>query len=274
MKTLRKLLGGKGVLIAGILIILFWLSVMVGVDLFTSMDPYDMVGMPLAAPDSKHFLGTDALGRDVFIRTLYGARYTVPVAVVVVGCSLIIGVLLGAIGGYFGGMVDNVIMRFLDVTLAFPPILLAMAIAATLGNSFINLAIALIAVTWPVYARLMRSNVLVVKNADHVMAAKAVGVKTWRRLFHYVMPLCWGPVLIYSTVGIGEIILLAAALSFIGLGSTPPTPEWGLMIAEGADQFYDWWIAFGPGVAILSIVIGFNLVGDGLRDLFDVKVDL
>jgi peptide/nickel transport system permease protein len=162
-------------------------------------------------------------------------------------------------------------MRLVDITLSFPPMLLAMAVAASLGPGLENAAIAMVIVWWPVYARLMRAQVLEVREREHVEAAIASGASSSRVLFKHILPLCWTPILISATMDLGQVILLAASLSFIGLGATPPTPEWGSMIAEGAVYFYNWWIAMGPGLAILTIVLGFNFIGDGLRDYFDPR---
>jgi peptide/nickel transport system permease protein len=162
-------------------------------------------------------------------------------------------------------------MRLVDVTLSFPPMLLAMAVAASLGPGLWNAAIAMVIVWWPVYARLMRAQVLEVREREHVEAAIASGATQTRVLTRHILPLCWTPVLISATMDLGQVILLAASLSFIGLGATPPTPEWGSMISDGAAQFYSWWVALGPGLAILTIVLGFNFIGDGLHDYFDPR---
>lgn len=255
----------------GFVMVLFWLVVTVMAPLLTPHDPFDMVGRRLQAPGWQHWLGTDALGRDVLSRTLHGARHSLPIAVVVVAMSVAIGATLGAISGYVGGFIGSAIMRLVDVTLSFPPMLLAMAVAASLGPGLENAAVAMVIVWWPVYARLMRAQVLEVREREHVEAAIASGAGRFRVLFRHILPLCWTPVLISATMDLGQVILLAASLSFIGLGATPPTPEWGSMISDGASQFYSWWVALGPGLAILTIVLGFNFIGDGLHDYFDPK---
>lgn len=257
--------------IIGIAIIAFWVIVAVTVPLWAPYDPLMIAGRRLQPPSMAHWLGTDALGRDVLVRTLYGARYSLPIAVIVVAVAVAIGSTLGAIAGYLGGLIDSVIMRFVDVTLAFPPILLAMAVTAALGPGLDNAAIAMVAVSWPVYARLMRAQVLSLRGREHVEAAIAAGASRPRVLIRHILPLAWSPTLVNATMDLGQIVLLAASLSFIGLGALPPTPEWGQMISEGAVHFYSWWIAFGPGMAILSMVLGFSFVGDGLRDLFDPR---
>jgi peptide/nickel transport system permease protein len=257
--------------IAGIAIIAFWVIVALTVPLWSPYDPLMIAGRRLQPPSAAHWLGTDALGRDVLVRTLYGARFSLPIAVAVVAIAVAIGSALGAIAGYIGGFVESVVMRLVDVTLAFPPILLAMAVTASLGPGLEHAAIAMVAVTWPVYARLMRAQVLSLRGREHVEAAVASGASRTRVLVRHILPLAWSPTLVNATMDLGQIVLLAASLSFIGLGASPPTPEWGQMISEGAIHFYSWWIAFGPGLAILSMVLGFSFVGDGLRDLFDPR---
>lgn len=236
---------------------------------WTPYDPIGLAGRRLQPPSAAHWLGTDALGRDVLVRTLYGARYSLPIAAGVLAVAVSIGVTAGALAGFLGGVVDNVLMRFADITLAFPPVLLAMAIAASLGPGLVNTALALIIVWWPIYARLMRAQVLNVKKLDHVDAAIVSGVRPGRLLFRHIMPLCWSPIFVNMTMDVGQVILLAAGLSFIGLGAQPPTPEWGQMIAEGASNFYNWWIALGPGMAIFFVSLSANFLGDALRDLAD-----
>ena len=255
----------------GFAIVLFWLIGTVLAPMMTSYGALEMVGRRLQAPSWEHWLGTDALGRDVLSRTLHGARHSLPIAVVVVVLAVAIGAMLGAISGFVGGLAGGGIMRLVDVTLSFPPMLLAMAVAASLGPGLENAAVAMVIVWWPIYARLMRAQVLEVREREHVEAAVAAGASRFRVLYKHILPLCWTPVLISATMDLGQVILLAASLSFIGLGATPPTPEWGSMISDGAAQFYSWWVALGPGLAILTIVLGFNFIGDGLHDYFDPK---
>ncbi|MET3578180.1 peptide/nickel transport system permease protein [Mesorhizobium robiniae] len=258
------------VIIGGVIIIA-WFIILLTVQWWAPYDPTMLAGKRFTPPDAANWLGTDALGRDVFSRTLYGVRQSLPIALVVIVCSVLIGTALGAIAGFVGGLLDEAIMRFVDVTLSFPPILLAMAVTASLGPGLGNAAIAMVVVWWPIYARLMRAQVLSVREREHVEAAIASGASPPRILFKHILPLCWSPVIVNATMDFGQIVLLAASLSFIGLGAVPPTPEWGQMISEGALHFYRWWIAAGPGIAILSIVLGFNFLGDGLRDYLDPR---
>ena len=253
----------------GLAILVFWLLVLITISVLPLPDPLAMAGRRLQPPSFEFWLGTDALGRDVFSRTLWGAVYTIPIAFAVVLSAVAIGSFMGAIAGYSGRWADSVIMRAADVTLSFPPILLAMIVAATLGPGLSNAAVAMVIVWWPIYARLMRAQVLEVRTREHVEAAIAGGAGRMRVLRVHILPLCWTPTLINATMDFGQVALLAASLSFIGLGASPPTPEWGSMISEGAIRFYSWWIATGPGLAILSIVLATSFLGDGLRDIFD-----
>ena len=258
-------------LLAGALVILFWIVVAATINLWAPYDPLALAGRRLQPPSMAHWLGTDALGRDVLTRTLYGVQYSLPVALGVVISAVVIGSLLGGIAGFVGGFIGAAIMRLVDITLSFPPVLLAMAVAASLGPGLTNAGIAMVLVWWPVYARLMRGQVLEVREREHVEAAIAGGAGRARLLFTHILSLCWTPILINATMDFGQVVLLAASLSFIGLGATPPTPEWGSMVADGAIHFYQWWIAFGPGFAILTVVLGFNFLGDGLRDMLDPR---
>lgn len=253
------------------LVLVSLIAVALTIPWWTPYDPIALAGRRLQPPSAAHWLGTDALGRDVMVRTLFGARYSLPIAAAVLIVAMGIGVTVGALAGFLGGLVDNVLMRLADITLAFPPVLLAMAIAASLGPGLVNTALALIIVWWPIYARLMRAQVLNVKKLDHVDAAIVGGVKPARLLTHHIMPLCWSPIFVNMTMDVGQVILLAAGLSFIGLGAQPPTPEWGQMIAEGASNFYCWWIALGPGLAIFLVSLSSNFLGDGLRDYADPR---
>jgi peptide/nickel transport system permease protein len=258
-------------LVIGAAVILFWGVVAATIDLWAPYDPFALAGRRLQPPSLAHLLGTDALGRDVFTRTLYGVQHSLPVAVAVVASAVAIGSLLGGIAGFVGGLAGAAVMRLVDITLSFPPVLLAMAVAASLGPGLTNAAIAMVLVWWPVYARLMRGQVLEMREREHVEAAIAGGATRMRLLFTHILSLCWTPVLISATMDFGQVVLLAASLSFIGLGATPPTPEWGSMVSDGAIHFYQWWIAFGPGFAILTVVLGFNFLGDGLRDMLDPR---
>lgn len=257
--------------VLGLIVAVGWIVVALTIQWWAPYSPIAPSGVPLAGPSAAHLLGTDELGRDVLTRTLYGARESLPLAFAVVAGGVLIGTLAGGIAGFFGGWVDAVVMRIVDLTLAFPAILLAMVMTASLGPGLFHIGIALVIVWWPIYARLLRAQILTVKESPHVEAAVAAGVSRWRLFRVHILPLAFTPLLINATIDLGQVVLLASGLSFIGLGAVPPTPEWGLMINDATGFFYQWWVALGPGLAILTIVLGFSFVGDGLRDLFDVR---
>ncbi|MHB8778821.1 MAG: ABC transporter permease [Anaerolineales bacterium] len=257
----------------GLVIILFW-AVAATIAPFTSMrDPLaQTIGDRLKPPSSQYWFGTDELGRDVFSRVIYGARISLPIGFVVIMFAVMMGLLVGASAGYIGGTYDLLIMRLADITLAFPSIVLALAIAAVLGPSITNALIAMVLVWWPEYARLMRSQVLSVKHNEYVMAAIALGASRNRILMIHILPNTFAPILVKASLDAGSAILNIAALSFIGLGAVPPTPEWGAMISTGRYQFYSWWLTTFPGLAILMVVLGYNFLGEGVRDSFDPRM--
>jgi peptide/nickel transport system permease protein len=257
--------------ILGLIVFVGWLVIALTITLWSPYDPLATTGLPLLPPSAEHLLGTDALGRDVLARTLYGVRASLPLCFAVIAGGVLIGSLFGAVAGFFGGWVDAVLMRITDVVLAFPAILLAMVMTAALGPGLFHAGIAMVLVWWPIYARLLRAQILSVKEQAHVEAAVAAGAGRWRQLRIHILPLAITPTLVNATMDLGQVVLLAAGLSFIGLGATPPTPEWGLMINDGTIHFYQWWVALGPGLAILSLVLAFNFIGDGVRDLLDVR---
>ena len=227
----------------------------------------------LEPPSMDHFFGTDALGRDIFTRVVFGARMSIKIGVTVLVIALVLGVPLGLVAGYFGGRIDDIIMRISDIFLAFPSLLLPLIIAAALGPSITNAMIA-IAVAWfPWYVRIVRAQVLTVKEQLYVEAARSIGVSRFSILVKHVLPNSMAPVIIQASMDMGYTILTAAGLSFIGVGARPPTVEWGLMITDARAYFLDfWWTVTFPGLAIFVTVLAFNLVGDGLRDILDPKV--
>jgi peptide/nickel transport system permease protein len=257
--------------IVGGAVILAWVFVAVTIPLWAPHDPFQPAGERLQGPSWSQPFGTDNLGRDVLTRTLYGSRTALPIAAMVIVGSVLVGGVLGAIAGFTGSWVDAFLMRFADMTLAFPAILLAITVTAYLGRELHNIMIAIIVVAWPVYARLLRAQVLVVREMQFVEAANALGASRSRVLLRHILPSAITPILITATMDFGQVILLAAALSFIGLGAKPPTPEWGVMITDGSRFFYQWWIAAGPGLAILSVALAANFVGDGIRDGLDPR---
>jgi peptide/nickel transport system permease protein len=268
--AVRGALGSWPVRIGGG-VILAWVLIAITVPLWAWAGPTETVGPRLTSPNGQFLLGTDALGRDVLVRTFYGARDSIPTAAAVIVLTVLIGSVLGALAGYMGGWVESVVMRLSDIVLAFPQIFLAMAVAAAFGPGLRNTVVALVLVWWPIYARLLRGQVLTIKNREHVDGAVAVGVPRRRILRRHVLPLAITPVMINATMDFGQVVILTASLSFLGLGATPPSSEWGLMIDDGTRNFYQWWISLGPGLAIFSVVLAANFLGDGLRDHFDVK---
>jgi peptide/nickel transport system permease protein len=265
-----RLLIRNSMAMAGAAIILFWLVVALGAAFIAPYDALEQhIEERLSPPSTKYLFGTDELGRDVFSRVVYGARISLPVGLIVILFSMVAGALLGALAGYVGGAPDALLMRLADITLAFPSIVLALAIASVLGPSLKNAVIAMILVWWPEYARLMRGQVLSIKNNEYVTAARAVGVPGRRILGRHIVPNASAPIIVKASLDAGSAILTITALSFIGLGAVPPTPEWGAMISMGRFKFYNWWLTAFPGLAVLSVVLGFNFLGDGLRDAFD-----
>lgn len=257
----------------GMGVVLAWALVAVAAPFVGRCDPLVQdVARRLESPSVEHFFGTDELGRDVFSRVVYGARISLPVGIIVIGVALLVGSLLGAVAGYLGGLLDLLIMRFADITMAFPSIVLAMAIAAALGPSLRNALIAMIVVWWPEYARLMRGQVLSVKNNEYVTAAMSVGVPSHLVLFRHIVPNTLAPIIVKASLDVGTAILTVAALSFIGLGVVPPTPEWGSMISSGRYKFYSWWLTLFPGLAMLTVVMAFGFLGDGVRHAFDPRM--
>ena len=239
--------------------------------------PYDplaqALGSRLEPPSPQHWLGTDQLGRDIASRLLYGARISLVIGIVVVALAGIFGTLVGLVAGYAGGLVDETLMRVTEVFLAFPPLILAMAIAGALGPSLTNAIIAIAAVTWAVYARLTRGQLLSLRRREFVEAARAIGASRGRILARHLLPNALAPLMVQASFDMGAAIISAAGLSFIGFGAQPPTPEWGVMISEGRNFIStQLWLSLFPGLAILLAVGSFNVLGDGLRDLFDPRL--
>lgn len=225
----------------------------------------------LATPSAAHWLGTDILGRDVFSRLLFGARISLLAGFSVVILSASLGTAIGIVAAWLRGWGEEALMRFTDLVLCFPPIILALALAAALGIGTTNTIIAMLVVWWPKFARLARSLTIVQRSQEYVEAATVVGLPQSRILLRHILPNTFGPIAVLCTLDLGIAILTFAGLSFLGLGVVPPTPEWGSMVAEGRELVEQWWVATFPGLAILSVVVGFNFLGDGLRDWLDPK---
>ena len=235
--------------------------------------PYEAVDVTirLMPPSSAHLLGTDALGRDVLSRLLWGSRISLFAGIVVVAIGAALGTVIGGVAAYAGGKIEEAMMRVTDLVLCFPPIILAMAIAAALGIGVRNTILAMLVVWWPKFARLARSLVLVQRSQEYVEAAVVMGYGAGRILFRHIVPNAVGPLVVLVTLDVGQAIITFAGLSFLGLGVIPPVPEWGAMVSEGRELVEQWWVATFPGLAILSIVVGFNFLGDGVRDWLDPK---
>jgi peptide/nickel transport system permease protein len=236
--------------------------------------PHDPIAMHLenrlASPSMSHLLGTDELGRDILSRIIYGTGVALKIMIIVLMIDLPLGVLLGIIAGYFGGWIDEAIMRVADIFMAFPRLILAMAIGAALGPSLVNTMIAIAITMWPTYARLARGETLSIKERTFIEAEKALGTSKARIILSSILPLCSSTTIIRATLDMGNVIRIAAGMSFLGLGAQPPTPEWGLMVSTGRSFLINqWWVPTFPGFAILLAVFGFNLLGDGIRDISD-----
>lgn len=239
-----------------------------------SLAPYDPGGAAFAnnlPPSSKHPFGTDRLGRDILSRVMTGGRYSLSIGVIAVGLAVLVGVPMGAVAGYFGGWLDEAIMRLVDILYAFPFLVLAIAIIAVLGQGFWRMILALVIVGWIGYARLIRGEILSVKEQEYVTAAKALGARDRSIIFRHIVPNAIAPVIVQATLGIGTIVLTAAALGFLGLGLEASTSEWGSMLSRGRSSLISgyWWITMFPGLAIFLFVLAINLVGDGIRDALD-----
>jgi peptide/nickel transport system permease protein len=239
--------------------------------------PYNPLGQNmnqrLQPPSFQHFFGTDQFGRDIFSRVISGAMIEVEIILIVSVISGGIGLILGVLAGYFGKVVDEILMRATDMFLAFPGLILAMAFAAMLGPSLVNTIIAISLVGWTVFARLARAEAMRVKNQPYIEAVTALGASKKRIITFHVIPMCISPVLVQLTLRMGTVILTAASLGFLGLGVRPPLPEWGAMVSDGRSFLLDqWWISTFPGIAIAIVVLGFNLLGDGLRDIMDPRL--
>jgi peptide/nickel transport system permease protein len=257
--------------IAGAVIAAGWLVVAIFAPFIAPHDPLVQTFAPSQSPSGAHLFGTDELGRDVLSRVIYGSRVSVPIALLLVSLAGLIGGLVGSLAGYFRGLVDGFSMRLVDLVFAFPPIILAMVVAAVLGRGLRNAALAIVVVAWPSYARVVRGLVLSVGDSEYVESARLLGSSARRTLFRDVMPNVAGPVLVLATLDLANAILLLSGLSFLGLGAQPPQAEWGSMVADGAQYFQWWWIGTFPGVAIFTAVLAFNFLGDSFRDLFDPR---
>jgi len=273
-ETILGLSKNKGA-VAGLIIICLFIISALGAPLFAPHDPVNQViENRLAKPfTGTYVLGTDDLGRDLLSRIIFGARISLVIGIVSVGISLTFGLIIGTISGYYGGWFDRIVMRLIDIMLAFPYILLTIVIVAILGASLLNAMVAIGISQIPQYARVVRATVLAEKENDYVVAERSLGANDLELMGRTILPNCIAPIFVQATLGIGDAILSSAALSFLGLGAQPPTPEWGLMVAT-AKEFVTsaWWVVTFPGIAILMTVLGFNLLSDSLRDVLDPRL--
>jgi len=273
-RNLRRFLIGNRLNFVGlVIVVLFFILALFG-ELLAPYSPYqqDITNSKLLAPSWSHPMGTDELGRDLLSRVMTGTRISLQVAVVVLGFAVTFGTLVGAISGYFGGIVDEVLMRITDMFLAFPALILAIAIAASLGRDLKYTMVALATVYWPWYARLVRGQVLTIRERDFITAGRGLGLSGPRLLLRHILPNAISVVIIQITLDIGYAVLATSSLSFIGLGAQPPSPEWGTMITTARNHIREaWWYTTFPGIALALTVFAFNALGDGLQDALDPR---
>jgi|TARA_B110000438_G_scaffold301494_1_gene356524 peptide/nickel transport system permease protein len=271
--ALRNLAKDNILFLIGGLVSLLWIIIAI---FSNEIIPYDPLLQNLARrfepPSYEYWFGTDTLGRDIFSRVLVGSRLSLTAGLLTVVIAGTIGSIYGAVAGYYGRIVDDIMMRGSEMVMAFPAIILAMTITATLGPSLYNTILAMVVVSWPNYARVMRSMVIHVKQNEYVDASRTLGSSKIRTLFKEILPNSLGPVIVMSTLEFGNAILIFSGLSFLGLGAPPPNPEWGAMVANGMENFSYWWIGSFPGLAIFSVSIAANFIGDGLRDYLDPRM--
>jgi peptide/nickel transport system permease protein len=261
------------IVLAGTVVVLVWCLIGVAAPLIAPYDPLAQNTKNVRQPPSViNIMGTDELGRDILSRVAYGARITIPAGLLTITFGALVGVVVGAIAGYFGGIADEIIMRITELFMAFPTIVLAMAVTAALGPDVNNAVLALVIVWWPSYARMIRGLVLDVKSREFVEATRSAGASGFYILTRTILPNCIAPALILATLDIGNAILTFAGLSFLGLGAAPERAEWGRMVSLGIESFGRWWVWLYPGIAIASLVMAFNFIGDGLRDLLDPRL--
>lgn len=268
-----RMLRRNPLVLVGLVVVLGWIALTAFAPQLSPYDPQkQIVSVRLTAPNDIYAFGTDELGRDIFSRVLWGGRITIPAGFAVIVIGSVIGILVGAVAGYVGGLWDELLMRITELFMAFPTIILALAINAALGPDIRNAILALVVVWWPTYARLTRGLVLDIKAKEFVEGARGVGAGDFYILFRTILPNCISPALVLATLDIGNAVLTFAGLSFLGLGPDPSQPEWGRMVSIGIDFFDQWWMWLYPGLAIAILVMAFNFIGDGLRDFLDPRL--
>lgn len=273
LKAARYYLRRNPLASIGLVVVVIWLWIMLAAPAISLPPPLKQnLADRLQAPNAGYLMGTDELGRDIFSRVLWGTRITIPASLAVVIIGSLLGTVIGLIAGYVGGLADELLMRVTELFMAFPPIILAMAVTAALGSSIQNAVLALVVVWWTSYARVMRGLALEVKAQEYVEAAHSVGASGLYILFRTILPNGIAPAVILATLDIGRAIIFFASLSFLGLGPEPSSPEWGRMVSIGIDFFDQWWMWLFPGLAIASLAMAFNFIGDGLRDILDPRL--
>lgn len=272
-KKIFSQINGNILLISGGVIVLFFVLLAIFAPYIATHNPtYIDIEQRLVAPNDIYYFGTDELGRDVFSRVVYGARVSLFVGFIAVGISTLIGVILGLIAGYYGGIVDSIVMRFTDIMLSFPTFFLILAVIAFLNPSLINVMVVIGLTGWMGVARLVRAEVMSVKSREYISAVVLQGLSSSRIMFKHILPNVLSPVFVTATLGIAGAILLESSLSFLGLGVQPPTPSWGNILTDGQSNIMNaWWLSFFPGLAIVITALGYNLLGEGLRDALDPK---
>jgi peptide/nickel transport system permease protein len=271
--TIRSLIKQNKSFAIGLVMCGFWIIIALIAPLIIPYSPLEQdLTARFAAPNSQHLWGTDNLGRDIFSRVIMGSRISISSSLLTILFAGLVGVVFGGIAGYVGGLADEIMMRVAELVQAFPTIILAMVISAALGPSLFHTLLAMVIVWWPGYARLMRSVVIQVRSNEYIEASKSLGASDFRVFFKEILPNSIGSVIVLATVDFGSAILLFSGLSFLGLGSPPPTPEWGAMVSDGANYLSYWWIATFPGLGIFTMSMGANFIGDGMRDFLDPKL--
>jgi peptide/nickel transport system permease protein len=273
MNNLLNMLRRNRLFALGLGICVLWIVLALIAPAIVPYNPLEQdLGARLQKPGFAHLCGTDSLGRDILSRVLMGSRISITGSLLTIIFAAMVGIVYGGIAGYIGGAVDELMMRLAELIQAFPTIILAMVISAALGPSLFHTLIAMIIVWWPGFARLMRSAVIQIRSNEYIEASKSLGASHFRVFFREVLPNSVGSVIVMATVDFGSAILLFSGLSFLGLGSPPPSPEWGAMVSDGANYLSFWWIATFPGLGILTMSIGANFIGDGMRDYLDPKL--
>jgi peptide/nickel transport system permease protein len=259
--------------VSGVIIVFALIVIAIFAPWLTAKSPYaQLLTARLEPPSAEHWFGTDELGRDIFARIIYGSRITLLIIFLVSVVVLPVGLVIGTLAGYFGGILDMLLMRITDIFLAFPRLVMALAFAAALGPGIENAVLAISITAWPPYARLARAETMTIRRSDFILATRMQGASALRIIWSHIVPLCLPSVIVRLTLDMAGIILIAAGLGFLGLGAQPPAPEWGLMVSSGRSYLLDqWWVATIPGLAIFVVSFGFNLLGDGLRDVFDPR---